>query len=125
MYFGALHFEVIIIQIITKRICCARLLKGDVSFVSLDKRPKIRRASVVFPSLDPELFNDSKTQRGLHKNCTRRDCRGSESTDGRKRGHEEEKERKREELLKFTPGPQGMTPSSFLGGNAVFFFFFF
>ena len=26
--------------------------------------------------LDPELFKNSKTRRGLHKNCSHRDCRG-------------------------------------------------
>jgi len=77
----------------------------------VDQRPKIQRASVVFSPLDPELFNDSKTRRGLHKNCTRRDCRGSESTDERKRGHGKEKERP----LKFTPPP----PRS-LGDDAIF-----
>lgn len=56
-----------------------------------------------FSPLDPELFNDSKTQRGLHKNCTRRDCRGSESTDERKRSHGEKRER--ETFKIYPPGP--------------------
>lgn len=42
------------------------------------KSGKATRASARGVPLDPELFNDSKTRRGLHKNCRRRDCRGSE-----------------------------------------------
>lgn len=45
-------------------------------------------ASAVLALFDPELFRDSKTRRGLHKNCRRRDCRGSEAY---KRKREREK----------------------------------
>lgn len=85
------------------------MLKTDAGVHRSNMETKNSTRKRHFSPLDPELFNDSKTQRGLHKNCTRRDCRGSESTDERKRSHgEKEKERP----LKFTP--------RFLRDDAIF-----
>jgi len=76
------------------------------------------------PPLDPELFNDSKSRRGLHKNCTRRDCRGSESTDRpggggggfspeKRREREREREGERERERERERGREGGRPLKF------------
>ena len=61
------------------------------------------------PPLDPELFKNSKTRRGLHKKCSGRDCRGSEGkrqrNEDKRRGGKAEGERRREGFFQTYPWP--------------------